>query len=125
MRPRTQRTSAGALSALAAAIGTMLFPAAPAKADPLALFFAPAFPIPFPVFVHHEWVYEQPRVLYEPRVVYERPDDQPSDGYSHRRGFRPHGDARWHRGGGAWGDDDHPQDERYDERRDVGDRGRY
>jgi hypothetical protein len=115
------RTKAGALSALAAAIGTMMFTAAPAKADHLQLFFAPPFPLPIPVVVHHEVVYEQPRVVYErPRVIYERPVYY---GHEHRRGCR-HRDADWgYRGRGDW---DHDDDQGgYRGRVDVGYRGRY
>ena len=119
------RTLAGALSALAVAIGAILLTAAPAKADhfEFGFFFAPPvpIPIPLPVFVQHEVVYEQPR------VVYERPYYQPSYyGRPHRHKNCHHGNhARggWgYSGRGDWDDD---QGGRYYERRDVGYRGRY
>jgi hypothetical protein len=117
-----KRTVAGALSALAVAIGAIVFTATPAKADHLefGFFFAPPVPFPVPVVVQHEVVYDQPR------VVYERPYYQPSYyAHPHRKHCR-HGDG-YARGGwgysgrGDWDDDDG----RYYERRDVGYRGRY
>ena len=121
------RTVAGALSALAVAIGAILFTAAPAKADHLefGFFFAPPVPFPVPVVVEHEAVYQEPYVVYEqPRyyrpTYYGRP-------HRHDRHCR-HGDGYARGGwgysgrGGDWDDDD--QGGRY-YRRDVGYRGRY
>ena len=84
------RINASALSALAAAVGLMLISAAPARAEHVEravahhigrvaashfllageLFFGP--PVPVPVVVHREVVYEAP-VVYHTPVVYERP----------------------------------------------------
>lgn len=121
------RTAVGALSALAVAIGAVLFTAAPAKADfEFGFFFAPPVPFPVPVVVQHEVVYEQPHVVYERPVVYERYYQPAYYGYPHRHHKDCHhgsyGRGGWgFQGRGDW-DDDHGR--RY-ERRDAGYRGRY
>jgi hypothetical protein len=126
------RTLAGALSALAVAIGAILFTAAPAKADhfEFGFFFAPPvpIPIPLPVFVQHEVVYEQPRVVYERPVVYERYYQPTYYGYPHRHHKHCHHGDGYRRGAGGYsgrGDwDDHDRGESHYQR-DVGYRGRY
>ena len=119
------RTKVGALSALAVAIGALLFSAAPAKADHVSfgLFIAPPFPVP--VVVHREVVYERPPVYYGPRVVVERPIYQPRYVHVHKRGCHHRNDwdrRDWRRGRGDWDDD---RDGRHYERRDVDYRSRY
>jgi hypothetical protein len=107
------RTTAGALSALAVAIGVILFAAAPAKADHIGFFFAPPFPFPVPVVVEHR---------YRPReVVYERPYYEPSYSYAPHRHRGRHGDDYGWRGRSGWDD----RGGRDDGRRDVHYRGRY
>ena len=113
------RTTAGALSALAVAIGTILFTTAPAKADHFGFFFAPPVPFPFPaVVVEHEVDYGPPPVVYE-RPYYYQPSYYP---VPHRHRCHHRTDYGWSRGRGHWDDDD---DGRYYDRRDVYYRGRY
>ena len=120
------RTKVVALSALAVAIGALLFSAAPAKADHVSfgMFIAPPFPIPVPVVVHREVVYERAPAYYGPRVVVERPYYRPRHihvhDHGHSRGHRDWDRRDWRRGRGDWNDD---RDGRW-ERRDVGYRGR-
>jgi len=108
------RTFAGALSALAVAIGTLLITTAPAKADPhFGFFFSAPFPFPVPVVVQHEVVYEEPAPVYYQRpVYYERPVYYQPDyerayyGHRHHRGCH-HGGDYGRRGRAGWDDDDH------------------
>jgi hypothetical protein len=110
------RTAAGALSALAVAIGAVLFSAAPAKADGFGFFFAPPVPFPIPAIVvehHDDYRYGPP-----PAVVYERPVYRPYPVYYGHRPHRHHAGCH-HRGDRDWrrGDWDDHRDRHY--RRDV------
>src|SRR5437879_2187214 len=115
------RTMAGALSALAVAIGAILFTAAPAKADHLEFGFFFPVPFPLPVVVQHDVVYEEPPVVYQRPVVYERYCQPTYYGYPQRKHCH-HGDG-YARGGwgysgrGDWIDDDRGESHY---RRDVG-----
>jgi hypothetical protein len=107
------------------AIGVLLFSAAPAKADHVSfgLFIAPPFPLPVPVVVQREVVYERAPVYYGPPVVVERHYYPARPVYVHKHG---HGHRDWdqhdgRRGRGDWNDD---RDARW-ERRDVDYRSRY
>jgi hypothetical protein len=124
------RVRASALPALAAAIGLMLIPAAPARADHVEhafahhlgrvaashfllageLLFGPPVPVPVPVVVHREVVYEAP-------VVYERPHYRHVVRHAHYRGC----------GHGGWGHGKHGRHHKHHRGEDrwEGHRGRY
>ena len=98
------RIHASALSALAAAVGLMLISAAPARADHVEhafahhlgrvaashfllageLFFGPPVPVPVPVVVHREVVYEQPTSITAPVVLRAAATTRTSSGHVHR-----------------------------------------
>jgi hypothetical protein len=120
------RIQASALSALAAAVGLMLLSAAPARADHVEqafahhvgrvaashfllageLFFGPPVPIPVPVVVHREVVYEHPVVYEQPYYTHvvrhvHRHYDGCGHGHGKHHGHRKHyrGDHRGHHDG--------------------------